>query len=190
MATFHMLVQRSDLSRKILIMIHDIVAQLGARLLGEKAADLDSALKSVERMLPASDRYREMLMAFGGAVVFDKGAKFTSDVRSPLNHKDGRQSLEVLYGLGSGKHSIEYQAARYENELPTSFVPIGEAPGGNLICVDNGGIVYLWDHESHPDEGLWRVSSSLDAFIGRLEPDDSGIGSTKDIVESESFLDF
>ena len=116
-------------------------------MLGEETADLDSALKATENLMPVPDSYREVLTTFGGAIVFDNGARFTTDEPSPLNDKNGYQSLEVIYGLGSGKHSIEHQIARYEGELPPSFVPIGEAPGGNLVCVNGTGTVFLWDHE-------------------------------------------
>jgi hypothetical protein len=171
-------------------MAHEKLSQLGARLLGEKPSDLELAIKSAERVLPMSDSYREMLLTFGGAVVFDNGAKFTSDEQSPLNDKDGYQSLEVLFGLGNGKNSVEHKIAQYADELPASFVPIGEASGGNLICVGSDGAVHLWDHESQRNEGTWRIATSVDEFLRRLEPDDSGIGSTEGIIESESFLDF
>jgi hypothetical protein len=141
-------------------------------LFGEKAIDVDAAIKSVEALLPMSDRYRELLVRFGGAIMFENGAKFIPDERSPLDGKDGYQSLDILYGLGSGRDSIERYAATYEGEVPPSFVPIGGAPGGNQICMDSQGAIYLWDHESNRDEGFWRIAASMDAFLDRLEPDD------------------
>jgi hypothetical protein len=138
-------------------------------LFGEKTTDVDSAIKSVN---PVSDRYRELLTTFGGAIMFENGAKFIPDERSPLDGKDGYQSLDILYGLGSGRDSIERYAATYEGEVPPSFVPIGGAPGGNQICMDSHGALHLWDHESNRDEGFWRIAASMDAFLDRLEPDD------------------
>ena len=93
-------------------------------------------------------------------------------------------------GLGNGKNSIEQKAAQYAGELPTSFVPIGESSAGNLICVAGDGAVHLWSHESQRGKGAWRIAASVDEFVNRLEPDDSEIGSTEGIIESESFLDF
>jgi len=60
-------------------MAFDRLSQLGPRLLGEKSSDLEGAIKSAEQVLPISDSYREMLLTFGGAVVFDDGAKFMLD---------------------------------------------------------------------------------------------------------------
>lgn len=171
-------------------MAFDNLSQLGPRLLGEKTADLQLAINSLAQIIPMSVSYRETLLGFGGAVIFENGAKFTCDERSPLNGKDGFQRLEVLYGLGNAENSIEEEASRYAGELPASFVPVGESSGGNLVCVDDNGVVHLWDHESQRNERTWRIADSVDEFLKRLEPDDSRIGSTEGIIESESFLDF
>lgn len=189
METFHTLVQRRTFEEDSK-MAFDKLSQLGPRLHGQKASDLEGAVKSVANTLPFSDSYREMLLTFGGAVVFDNGAKFASDEKSPLNDKDGYQSLELLYGLGSGRNSIAKKVAQYAGDLPGSFVPIGESSGGNLICVAGDGSVHMWDHERQRNEVSWRIAASIDEFMNRLKPDDSQIGSTEGILESESFLDF
>lgn len=169
---------------------YEKLSQLGPRLIGEKSSNLESEFKSIERLLPMTISYREALQAFGGAVVFESGAKFRSDEKSPLNDKDGYQTLEILYGLGDGKYSVRHKAAQYADELPASFVPIGETAAGNLICVASNGAVYLWDHESLRDGETWRIASSMDDFLGRLVPDESAICGTDGIVESESYLGF
>jgi hypothetical protein len=171
-------------------MAQEYLSQLAARLLDEKSDDFGLALKSAEQVVPMSVSYRTILLQFGGAIVFDNGAKFTSDELSPLSDKDGYQTLEVLYGLGNGQHSILRKGEQYSGELLPSFVPIGESSGGNLICVDGNGGVHLWDHESLLDEGTWRIAASIDEFLARLEPDNCGIDNTSGIIDSESFLDF
>jgi len=171
-------------------MTHERMKRLGAQPLGAKTQDVVKAIEALENLIPVSRGYRTVLETFEGAIIFANGAKFRTDAPSPLNRKDGSQNLEVLYGPGNGKHSIRYHAERCADELPPRLIPIGETPGGNLVCVDGAGVVYLWDHESMRSEGLWRVASSVDDFLDRLEPDDSGIGNTDGIVESESHLDF
>lgn len=171
-------------------MAFERLSQLAPRLLSKKSSDLELAIKSAEHLLTMSGSYREILLAFGGAIVFDNGAKFTSDEQSSLSDKDGYLILEVLYGLGKDKNCIDQKAAQYAGELPASFVPLGESSGGNLVCVDGNGVVYLWDHESQRNEEPCRIADSVDEFLKRLEPDDSRIGSTEGIIESESFLDF
>ncbi len=165
--------------------------QLGARRIGDKSTDTDSSLQLLAELLPISSlTHRAVLAEIGGAIVFDNGAKFTTDEPSPLNRKSGYQRLEMLYGLGDEENSLVREAKHYQGQLPPSFVPIGESPGGNLICVDGAGQVFLWDHESTNDQGVWKVADSFDEFFKRLEPDNPGIAKTDGIIESESFLDF
>ncbi len=166
------------------------LSELGARLLGEKASNLGMAALDLESLLLVSPSYGELLTTIGGAIIFDNGAKYIPDEATPLTRTDGYNSLEVLFGLGNGKHSIRRAAQQYEGQLPPSFVPIGAAPGGNLICVDRTGIVFLWDHESQIGGHAWPVATSLEKFIDQLEPDKSDNGGTDNIVEAESFLDF
>lgn len=168
------------------------MTELGARVFGEQTENAAIELRVIEALMPIPATYQEILTEFRGAVVFEGGARFATDEVSPLNDKDGFQDLEIIFGLGRGKHSILHEMERYEEQLPPSFVPIGGAPGGDLICVDKHGAVYLWDHESNVGEGCWRVSPSVDEFFKKLEPDDSArdVGNPDGIVESESYLDF
>ncbi|WP_339527211.1 SMI1/KNR4 family protein [Pseudomonas sp. EA_35y_Pfl2_R111] len=59
--------------------------------------------------------------------------------------------------------SIEYNYEVYTlaKRLPENILPIGEDPGGNLICLsfqgEDAGKVYFWDHEQ---EGLTESSST------------------------------
>ncbi len=172
------------------MMANEHISKLGAKLLGQKSNDLEEAIKSAERVVPMTPNYREILLEFGGAIWFDHGARYKPHTPNPFTKKDGYNNLEILFGLGNDKNSIEQKASQYKDELPPSFVPIGESSGGNLVCVNSDASVHLWDHESQRNEGTWRIAASIDEFLKRLEPDDSGIGSTEGIIESESFLDF
>lgn len=166
------------------------LTRLGARLFGGRVADADVAIRAIADRIPQCAGLCATLSKFGGAIVFDNGAKFMTDEPSPLNDEHGYQSLEILFGPGDGKYSIEHQTARYAGEVPAAMVPIGEAPGGNLVCVDQDGAVYLWNHQSARDENLCRVAGNLDECLNRLEPDDSELGDTSGIQDSESYLDF
>lgn len=168
----------------------DKLDRLGPRLFGEAYDDLDLAIESLEVVLPLSDSYRELLLEFGGAVIFEKGAKFQCDERSPLNDKEGFQSLEMLYGLGCSRSSILMEGLERAGQIPDGFVAIGESSGDHLICMDREGAIHLWEHKSSRDEKGWLIANSIDDFLGRLQPDDSATGNTDGIIDSESFLDF
>jgi hypothetical protein len=175
---------------RVLQMIQSLVSELGARLLGEKAGDLNKSVKTAEQMVAMSANYRDLLLEFGGAIWFDNGARYRPESPNNLTGSDGYNDLEILFGLGNGENGIERKAAQYAGELPASFVPIGEAAGGNLICMNGEGAVFFWDHESPRHEPTWRIAASIDEFLRRLEPGDSEVGSTGGIIKSESFLDF
>ena len=166
------------------------MTELGARLFGDRAEDVEQSLSRVERLMPLTPRYRQILATFGGAIVFDNGARYRPETRTPLTKPDGHNDLEILYGLGVDPHSLEDALSKYRDELPPSLMPVGEAPGGNLICVNDEGAVFLWDHESDRTEVVWTIARSLDEFVDNLEPSDAPIGTTDGIIESESFLDF
>jgi len=167
-----------------------IISDLGARLLGAKVKDIDKALAETAKVVALPPRFRRLLTTIGGAVVFDKGAKYKPDKPTPMTRSDGSNSLEMLYGIGHGKDSIKKARSQFATQLPVDVVPIGEAPGGNLVCVDEAGTVLLWDHESLVNSPLWRIAGSLDHFLGKLESDESGPNDSDDVIESESFLDF
>jgi len=171
-------------------MIKDKLTLLGARLFGEKAADVDASLNTLDALFYISTTHRAVLADVGGAIVFDRGARFTMNEPSPLNSKAGYQRLELLYGLGNGKDSLKRNLEVYRDELPPTYVPIGEAPGGNLLSLDGTGCMHLWDHESLRGHPGWKVSDSFDDFFQRLEPEDSGPIGTEGIIDSESLLDF
>ncbi len=162
---------------------------LRARLFEERAKDVTSSLKAVERLFPLTERHRRVLLEFGGPICFEKGAFFRAAESNPWARKDnGCNSLNMLLGLGEGDFSIMDNVKRTEGELPPSFVPIAESPGGNLVCVDKHGIVYFWDHESMRDEGYWKVAETVNDFFDRLKPDDSPPTDISGIVDA--WLDF
>src|SRR5690606_12021054 len=123
-------------------------------------------------------KYKELLKSIGGAIIFENSVKYKPDRPNPLTMADGYNKLDILYGIGSGRDSIQGMIDTYAEELPGSLIPIGGAPGGNVICVDDKSEVFLWDHESLIGDKPWKISSSLDRFMDMLEPDNSSIGNT------------
>ena len=144
---------------------------LGARRFGEVVSDPSATLDQIEGLFPLTGGIRSVLTTFNGPIVFEKGAKFTSVEPSPLSDVDGYQGLEMIYGLGTGANSILKQTATYSDQLPPSHFPIGEAPGGNLICVNTRGGVYFWNHES-PEDGKTVDNRPIPRRI--LQPTRSG----------------
>lgn len=163
----------------------ELLSRLGASLYSQPATDITTALREVDAIVTLSKEYRNLLATFGGAIFFDNGAKYVPDHRTPFTRSDGFDSVELLLGLGDGEFSIVKKVQQYDGELPDGYVPVAEAPGGNLICVGKDGHAYFWDHESDLDSPGWRIAASLDDLIQKLQPDDSEGGGLDGIVSGE-----
>jgi hypothetical protein len=70
----------------------------------------------------------------------------------------------------------------FDGRLAARHVPIADAEGGNLLCMDAKGRIFYWDHERHDravdsDEALAEieppieVARSLEAFLEILAPE-------------------
>jgi len=140
--------------------------------------------------LPSS--LKELLHKFQGAIVFDKGAKFKSECSSGREDDDGYLSLEMLYGGHlKGDNSLEEVNARLSDELGSDLVVVGDSTGGDQICINRkNGTVIFWMHDTPPLNAEVLISKSFDDFIESLEPDECENDSGREVIESESFLDF
>ncbi|WP_082741946.1 SMI1/KNR4 family protein [Burkholderia sp. MSMB1072] len=164
----------------------DKLSQLGATPIDAPENRKAQLLATVESEVgPLPDDYRKMLLYFGGDIEFKSFIKFRSDEPSPWAAKDGTDSVEMLYGLSSKYgSSILEMFDTYKGRIPADWIPIGEAPGGNQVCLKvrpSGGdqSIGFWDHESEvgpglppSSDGLTIITNSLQDFINRLTPED------------------
>lgn len=91
------------------------------------------------------------------------GASLPADVEAFLSQRDGGRprphrhprfpavGLTAVLGTGDGDSSIVRQHAGHEGRVGDDYVPIADAEGGNLVCVqvrgDDVGSAWFWDHE-------------------------------------------
>ena len=97
--------------------------------------------------------------------------------------------IEQLYGVvpGSTLDDLSILYSDYRGRIHSDLLPIGEDPGGNIICLGlkskRRGKVYFWDHEREempPDDAPpdWEpgysnvsfVANSFDEFFFSLKP--------------------
>jgi len=166
--------------------------KLGAQIYGATSMNPQQDIETLEKKFGVSLplEFSEIFCHFGGAITFEKGAKFKPDEKTPWDDENGYQSLEIIYGIGESKNSIAFQQSHYQDQLPERVLVIGEAPGGNQICLGFGGEVFFWNHEKDFKHGHYLIASSFSKFLHMLEPGDEEIGPTEGIVDSESWLDF
>lgn len=104
--------------------------------------------------------------------------------RGCFNFSDGRDGsiVDVFYGISGNKIiSLKSNMDEYKSRMPSEFIPIGEDPGGNRICLSlrsiDFGKIYFWDHELEADtdigeipsdENLTLISDNFSDFIESL----------------------
>ncbi|WP_407701326.1 SMI1/KNR4 family protein [Virgibacillus dakarensis] len=79
------------------------------------------------------NEYKEFVKGYG-ETFFEEDVSFKPLEPSPTITKDGKQYFDGFYGL-MGENNIIQQIDDYEYRIPGSLIPIGECPGGNLICI-------------------------------------------------------
>lgn len=135
------------------------------------------------------NEYKEFLLNYN-EVFFENEVKFKLIELSPWATLEGTQIFDGFYALNS-QNSISEQIDCYANRMPSSLIPIGECPGGNLICIgvkeSAFGKIYFWDHENELEaklmigaetstnninlywENLYLISETFIDFLSRLE---------------------
>lgn len=140
--------------------------------------------------------YRHFLEKYKNGIAFDKDVAYIPDVQSPWAAKNtGWQSLDFFYGLNEGPGSVKEAFEKYKDRIPERYIPIAEAPGGNVIIIScreqNHGKVFLWDHEGEPEakvedevaSNMYLIKNGFANFVGSLfekdnvDPGDDGLES-------------
>ena len=78
--------------------------------------------------------------------------------------------------------SLTAIAEMYDGRLPQDLLAIARDPGGNLICMDEHGAVFFWDHELEDDEddddavdrepsrdNVRRIADDFESFLASLQ---------------------
>ncbi|KGX91258.1 SMI1/KNR4 family protein [Pontibacillus marinus] len=165
------------------------LSNLGVSI-SEKPFDKDQQmehLRKIENLFSISipDDYKEFLLLYN-QVLFENYITISPKVLPEL----GGHILEELYGLDC----LSYHMNRYSDRIPSSFIPIGECVGGDLVLIgikeDSDGKVFIWDHENELQarlmlgekveadlnsykENLHLISQTFVEFLSILEIDDN-----------------
>jgi SMI1-KNR4 cell-wall len=176
-------------------MTKQFASKFHATVLGDALPNAQTALELTEAKLhflfPKS--FREILIFFGGAVIFNVDVKFTSVQKTFLADTDDCQGLELIYGLFKNRNGLLEKNTTYESQLPAGLLAFGEAAGGNLLCFEKSTKqVMFWHHEALPDApSVFTVSKNFDDFLNSLSIDIESITRTSDsVIKDKSSLDF
>lgn len=126
-------------------------------------ANIDQLEIDLKFKLPTE--YRDFVLEFNG------GKPIPNKFKISESQEESRVSF--FYGISTDKDfNILRNFALFENVYMEKYLPIGEDPGGDLICLDvsgeNEGKIYFWDHEVAPPNNLYLVANSFTEFLEKL----------------------
>ncbi|MGE7767278.1 SMI1/KNR4 family protein [Peribacillus sp. NPDC096540] len=132
----------------------------------------ENQIKDIEKMydIYIPKDYRVFLLNYV-ETFFENEVTYKPIETSPWTSKEGTQVFEGFYGL-AGENNLFNQIEGYLNRMPDCMIPIGESPGGNLICIGVKesfiGKVYFWNHENEREAkimvGIEVASDDINSY--------------------------
>ncbi|MDM5312617.1 SMI1/KNR4 family protein [Peribacillus frigoritolerans] len=146
----------------------------------------ENQVKKLEKMydIYIPKDYKEFLLNYD-ETFFDNEVTYKPIETSPWTSKEGTQVFEGFYGLSSENNLFD-KIKDYLNRMPDCMIPIGESPGGNVICIgvrgSYKGKVYFWNHENEREAkimaGIDVASDDINSYWENIH------------LVSETFLGF
>ena len=166
-------------------MKNDYLAEFLPRRIGVPSdSNIEELLFCFEIVIAAKlpQSYTEFIKYYQSTIVFELDVCFHPLNATPWDKKDGTQDLELLYGIIHSDQNLHNAYKTYATRMPSSIIPIGEASGGNLICLDvsneHNCQVYFWDHENEclitgsnktDYNNLYLIAETFPDFLSRLQ---------------------
>lgn len=126
----------------------------------------------VRNNLKLPEKYKTFLLKWNGG--------YTEPSLFSISEEQGTSVVNVLNGIGNMYDNLDKVIDIYEYRLPEGFVPIGDDPGGNVICLGTKEPyyenIYFWDHEEEPEDSedmsnMYFLANNIDDFIDKLFED-------------------
>ncbi|WP_238322775.1 SMI1/KNR4 family protein [Gorillibacterium massiliense] len=115
------------------------------------------------------EQYRSFLLEFNGGRPIPKLFK--------ISDEQGPDILRMFFGIGEMYNNLAENIHIYEDRLPIGLMPIGNDPGGNVICIGTDeeyyGKIYFWDHEEESEDlddisNVYLLADSFDDFLSEM----------------------
>ncbi|WP_371017961.1 SMI1/KNR4 family protein [Pseudalkalibacillus sp. JSM 102089] len=94
-----------------------------------------------------------------------------------ISNEQGPSVLNVFYGIGDMYDNLTDFIEIMDERLPVGFIPIGDDPSGNVICIGTKkpyyDKIYFWDHEQEPEDpnnmsNMYFLANDIDEFLSNL----------------------
>lgn len=98
-----------------------------------------------------------------------------------ISGEQGRSVLNVFYGIGDMYDNLADFIDIMDGRLPAGFIPIGDDPAGNAICLGTKEPyyekIYFWEHEQEPENpddmsNMYFLANNIDEFLNSLYGED------------------
>lgn len=94
-----------------------------------------------------------------------------------ISNEQGPSVLNVFYGIGDMYDNLTDFIEIMDERLPVGFIPIGDDPSGNVICLGTKepyyDKIYFWDHEQEPEDpddmsNMYFLANDINEFLDNL----------------------
>jgi hypothetical protein len=94
-----------------------------------------------------------------------------------VSDEQGSSVLNVFYGIGDMYDNLTDFLEIMDERLPSGFIPIGDDPAGNTICLGTKNPyyenIYFWDHEretENPEDmsNMYYLAKDINEFLQNL----------------------
>ncbi|MGG1217943.1 SMI1/KNR4 family protein [Priestia endophytica] len=127
----------------------------------------------IENNVKLTELYKRFLLKWNGG-------KVTPNLFM-ISDEQGPSVLNVFYGIGDMYDNLTDFIDIMDERLPSGFIPIGDDPSGNVICLGTTDPyydkIYFWDHEQEPEDpddmsNMYFLANDIDEFLDNLYEDD------------------
>ncbi|MFB1052218.1 SMI1/KNR4 family protein [Paraliobacillus sp. JSM ZJ581] len=125
-----------------------------------------------ENNIKLTEQYINFLLKWNGGKVIPNLFIISED--------QGPSVLNVFYGIGDMYDNLTDFIEIMDERLPVGFIPIGDDPSGNVICLGTKepyyDKIYFWDHEQEPEapddmSNMFFLANGIYEFLGNLYED-------------------
>lgn len=126
----------------------------------------------IENDVVLTESYKDFLLKWNGGKVIPNVFM--------ISDEQGPSVLSVFYGIGDMYDNLADFIDIMDERLPAGFIPIGDDPSGNTICLGTKGAyydkIYFWDHEQEPVDpddmsNMYFLANDIEGFLNSLYED-------------------
>ena len=126
----------------------------------------------IENNVKLTELYKAFLLKWNGGKVIPN--------LFMISDEQGQSVLNVFYGIGDMYDNLTDFIDIMDERLPLGFIPIGDDPSGNVICLGTMDLyydkIYFWDHEQEPEDpndksNMYFLANDINEFLDNLYED-------------------